>query len=52
MDVNYDHLLDRNPYVSKRPKRQLHTFPLALLSSTLVRVLLALVAMIGMNKTA
>ena len=51
-DVNYDHLLGRNPYVSKRPKRQRHTFPLALLSSTLVGVLLALVERIGKNKTA
>jgi hypothetical protein len=51
-DVTYDQLLGRNPYVSKRPKRQRCTFPVALLSSTLVGVLLALVERIGMNKTA
>ncbi len=50
--MTYDHLLGMNPYVSKRPKRQRHTFSLALLSSTLVGVLLALVERIGMNKTA
>ena len=42
--MTYDHLLVRNPYVSIRPKRQQRAFPLALLSSTLVGVLLALVA--------
>ena len=51
-NVTYDHLLVRNPYVSTRPKRQQRAFPLALLSSTLVGVLLALVVRIGMNKTA
>jgi len=50
--VTYDHLLGKNPYVSKRPKRQRRAFSLALLSSTLVGVLLALVERIGMNKTA
>ena len=43
-NVTYNHLLGRNPYVSKKPKRQQR--PLALLSSAL---LLALVEMIGMN---
>ena len=51
-DVTYNHLIGRNLYVSKRPKRQGRAFPLALLSSTLVGVLLALVERIGMNKTA
>jgi len=51
-NVTYDHLLVRNPYVSTRPKRQQRAFPLAPLSSALVGVLLALVEMIGMNKTA
>ena len=51
-NVTYGHLLGRNPYVSKRPKRQQRAFPLSLLSSALVGVLLALVEMIGMNKTA
>ena len=49
--MTYNHLLGKNPYVSKRPKRQWRAFPLALLSSTLVGVLLALVERIGMNKT-
>ena len=43
-NLTYDYPLDRNPYVSIRPKRQERAFPLALLSSTLVGVLLALVA--------
>ena len=51
-DVTYNHLLGGNPYISKRPKRQQCTFPLALLSLALVGVLLALVERIGMNKTA
>ena len=52
-DVTYDHLLGRNPCISKRPKRQQRAFPLALLSSALVGVLLALVVeRIGMNRTA
>ena len=42
----------RNPYVSKRPKRQRRAFLLALLLSALVGVLLALVERIGMNKSA
>ena len=49
--MTYDHLLGRNPYISKRPKRQQRAFPLALLSLALVGVLLALVEKIGMNKT-
>ena len=40
--MTYNHLLVRNPYVSIRPKRQERAFPLALLLSTLVGVLLAL----------
>jgi hypothetical protein len=51
-DVTYDHLFGSIPYVSKRPKRLWRAFPLALLSFTLVGVLLALVERIGMNKTA
>jgi hypothetical protein len=39
-NVTYGHLLGRNPYVSKRPKRQQRAFPLSLLSSALVGVLL------------
>jgi len=46
-DVTYNHLLGRNPYISKRPRRQRCAFPLALLSSALVGVLLALVEGLG-----
>ena len=51
-NVTYGHLLGRNPYVSKRPKKQQRAFPLSLFSSALVGVLLALVEGIGTNKTA
>jgi hypothetical protein len=51
-DVTYDHILGRNTYISKRPKRQWRAFHLAFLSSALGGVLLALVERIGMNKTA
>ena len=47
-DVTYDHLLGRNPYISKRPKRQWSAFPLALLSS--LALALARVDRIGMKK--
>jgi len=51
-DVTYDHFLDRNPYISKRPKRQQRAFPHAFLSLALVGVLMAFVERIGMNTTA
>ncbi len=51
-NVTYGHLLGRNLYVSKRPKKQQRAFPLSLLSSALVGVLLALVEGIRTNKTA
>ncbi len=50
--MTYDHFLGRNPYSSKRPKRQRCAFPLPFLSFAPGRVLLALVERIGMNKTA
>ena len=51
-DVSHNHILGRNHYDFKRPKRWRRTLPVAFLSSALVGVLSALVEWIGMNKTA